>query len=53
MEEVQREMEANEKLLNDMKANPEMYRDPLTLFELRLRQYEWILHVDKEKQSVF
>ena len=53
MEEIQREMEANEKLLNDMKANPEMYRDPLTLFELRLRQYEWILHVDKEKQSVF
>jgi tetratricopeptide (TPR) repeat protein len=32
----------NEASLTKMKENPEMFRDPLTVFEVRLRQYEWM-----------
>jgi hypothetical protein len=32
----------NEAALTKMKENPEMFRDPLTVFEIRLRQYEWM-----------
>ncbi|MBB6447708.1 dynamin family protein [Bacillus benzoevorans] len=28
--------------LEKMRENPEWYQDPLTLFELKLRQYEWL-----------
>ncbi|PLS17662.1 GTP-binding protein [Bacillus sp. M6-12] len=28
--------------LREMNVNPESYRDPLTLFEVRLRQFEWM-----------
>jgi Arc/MetJ-type ribon-helix-helix transcriptional regulator len=34
--------EKNEASLTKMKDNPEMFRDPLTVFEIRLRQYEWM-----------
>ena len=38
--------------LEKMRAKPEMYRDPLKLFELRLRQYEWMVFADREYQTV-
>ncbi|PQD94766.1 GTP-binding protein [Pradoshia eiseniae] len=38
--------------LEKMRAKPEMYRDPLKLFELRLRQYEWMVFADREFQTV-
>ncbi|MFS0779363.1 dynamin family protein [Neobacillus sp. 3P2-tot-E-2] len=31
----------NQDILKKMNTNPEMFRDPLTLFEVRLRQFEW------------
>lgn len=31
-----------------MKSNPELFQDPLTLFKVKLRQYEWIVDVNKE-----
>jgi hypothetical protein len=34
--------EKNEASLTKMKENPELFRDPLTVFEIRLRQYEWM-----------
>ncbi|NYV63709.1 GTP-binding protein [Bacillus sp. Gen3] len=38
----------NENRLNKMKSNPEFFQDPLTLFKVKLRQYEWIVDVNKE-----
>lgn len=40
MEEVQADIETYNESLNRMRENPEIYRDPLTLFEVKLRQYE-------------
>ncbi|MBU8880385.1 dynamin family protein [Bacillus sp. FJAT-29790] len=42
VEESHTEIESNKDSLSDMRQNPETYRDPLTLFELKLRQYEWM-----------
>jgi len=39
--------------LNDIKNHPETYRDPLTLFELRLRQFEWAEKVGKGIQYLY
>ncbi|WP_164669940.1 tetratricopeptide repeat protein [Virgibacillus doumboii] len=39
-EEVQDTIEKHRYSLNTMHEKPEIYRDPLTLYELRLRQYE-------------
>lgn len=39
-EEVQGEMEEHRLSLATMREKPEIYRDPLTLFEVKLRQYE-------------
>jgi tetratricopeptide (TPR) repeat protein len=36
------EIQINEEMLKKMNTNPEMFHDPLTLFEVRLRQLEWI-----------
>lgn len=41
--DVQQIKQSNEESLTKLKENPEMFHDPLTLFELRLRQYEWII----------
>lgn len=38
--EVDEEIINHKDYLNNMRENPEIYRDPLTLFELKLRQYE-------------
>ena len=39
-------------VLDKMRSQPELYRDPLKLYELRLRQYEWILSGQKETQTI-
>lgn len=46
------EREANENLLNKIKANPQEFRDPLSLFEVKLRQYEWIIDASQEAYPV-
>ncbi|KHD85539.1 GTP-binding protein [Heyndrickxia ginsengihumi] len=33
----------NRENLEQMKENPELYQDPLKLFKLKLRQYEWMM----------
>jgi tetratricopeptide (TPR) repeat protein len=42
IEDTRLEIQTNEEMLKKMNTNPEMYRDPLTLFEVRLRQLEWM-----------
>lgn len=41
------EINENKVALEKMRENPEVYRDPITLFEVQLRQYEWMLHAGK------
>jgi tetratricopeptide (TPR) repeat protein len=41
-DETKEMKQKNEASLTKMKENPEMFRDPLTVFEIRLRQYEWM-----------
>ncbi|MGJ7919208.1 GTP-binding protein [Neobacillus sp. LXY-4] len=41
---------ANQTQLNEMGVSPERFNDPLTLFQIRLRQYEWIMLVGNELQ---
>lgn len=53
MEDSQLEIRESQDMLNKLKANPEMYEDPLTLFELRLRQYEWIYNVGSGAQYIY
>ena len=38
--EVEDHINRNNESLNQLRNNPEIYRDPVTLFELKLRQYE-------------
>lgn len=52
-EEVWKEIEANREKLNEMNTNPEMFRDPLTLFEVRLRQFEWTTIAGRGMQNVY
>lgn len=42
VEEAEANIENSKALLEKMRENPEWYKDPLTLFELKLRQYEWL-----------
>ncbi|NUK31631.1 dynamin family protein [Parageobacillus sp. VR-IP] len=42
VEETKKEISEKEEELEKMRSNPEAYRDPLTLFEIKLRQYEWM-----------
>ena len=42
VEEIEEEIETNKVALANMTGNPEAFRDPLTLFEVRLFQYEWM-----------
>ncbi|PLS02176.1 dynamin family protein [Neobacillus cucumis] len=46
-------IESNQDLLNKMNTNPEMFRDPLTLFGVRLRQFEWMTVAGKGIQTVY
>jgi hypothetical protein len=42
VEDARLEIQTNEERLKKMNTNPELFHDPLTLFEVRLRQLEWI-----------
>ncbi|CQR45891.1 Tetratricopeptide repeat [Paraliobacillus sp. PM-2] len=44
MEKVETDIQSHTHVLQKMHDNPETYRDPLTLFELRLSQYE-LMHM--------
>ena len=50
--EGETEIKSKEKLLQIMREKPEIYRDAITLFEIRLRQYEWMLESEKEMKYV-
>jgi len=43
-------IEQNKTELEKIRENPEWYQDPLTLFELKLRQYEWL---NQSQRKVF
>jgi hypothetical protein len=51
--ETSSEVEANREILRKLNTNPELFRDPLTLFELRLRQFEWMTVAGKGMQTVY
>ncbi|WP_071396193.1 GTP-binding protein [Bacillus tuaregi] len=42
VEESRIEIAVNKEALSKMRENPEWYQDPLTFFELKLRQNEWL-----------
>ncbi|NHM31586.1 GTP-binding protein [Bacillus sp. C11] len=46
--ETKAEIETDQEKLDRMRTNPEMYRDPLALFEVRVRQYEWMSVAGRE-----
>ncbi|WP_066072728.1 dynamin family protein [Neobacillus soli] len=46
-------IQTNQEMLTNMNTNPEMFRDPLTLFEVRLRQFEWMTVAGKGMQTIY
>lgn len=52
-EEARSGIQSNKEMLNNMNTNPEMFRDPLTLFEVRLRQFEWMTVAGKGMQTIY
>lgn len=53
VEETSAEIQKNQAMLDQINSNPEMFRDPLTLFEVRLRQFEWMTVAGKGIQTVY
>lgn len=53
IEESLSHITTNQDTLKKMNTNPELFRDPLTLFEVRLRQFEWTTIAGKGVQSVY
>lgn len=51
-DETQRQKTLNENSLTKMKETPERFQDPLTLFELQLRQYEWLMVVSNNHSFI-
>jgi GTPase SAR1 family protein len=51
--EARAEIENGEDILKKMNTNPELFRDPLTLFEIRLRQFEWLTVAGKGLQTIY
>lgn len=52
-EEARSEISMNKEKLEKMNTNPELFRDPLTLFEVRLRQFEWMTVAGKGMKTVY
>lgn len=52
-EESVSQISTNQEILKKMNTNPEMFRDPLTLFEVRLRQFEWTTIAGKGVQTIY
>lgn len=46
IERVQAEIDMHQNALDNMRDQPEVYQNPLTLFDLRLRQYELMHMID-------
>ncbi|MGG3928628.1 GTP-binding protein [Metabacillus fastidiosus] len=46
--ETETEISRAQEYVETMKSNPEVYYDPLTLFEVRLLQYEFMIKANKE-----
>ncbi|MEH7179944.1 dynamin family protein [Neobacillus vireti] len=53
IEESLLHISTNQDVLKKMNTNPEMFRDPLTLFEVRLRQFEWTTVAGKGVQTAY
>ncbi|MDF2858966.1 MAG: GTP-binding protein, partial [Neobacillus sp.] len=53
VEEARSEITVNQEMLKKLNTNPEMFRDPLTLFEVRLRQFEWMTVAGKGVQTIY
>jgi GTPase SAR1 family protein len=53
VEEARSGIQTNQEMLSNMNTNPEMFRDPLTLFEVRLRQFEWMTVAGKGMQTIY
>ncbi|GKU84466.1 lipopolysaccharide assembly protein LapB [Niallia sp. NCCP-28] len=47
IEENSKEIQEYKEVLEKLKNNPEMFHDPLRLFELRLLQYDWLANTQK------
>ncbi|PLR83579.1 GTP-binding protein [Bacillus sp. V33-4] len=48
VEETQSEIVEKQAALDQIRTNPELYRDPLRMFEVRLRQLEWMEMAGKQ-----
>lgn len=48
VENTHLEIQEKQDTLHQMKSNPDVYHDPITLFELRLRQCEVILNIGED-----
>ncbi|MEI4831730.1 dynamin family protein [Bacillus sp. FJAT-53711] len=48
VEDTHLTIQEKQNTLHKMKSSPEVYHDPITLFELRLRQYEVIVNMNKD-----
>ena len=53
VEDARSGIQTNQEMLSKMNTNPEMFRDPLTLFEVRLRQFEWMTVAGKGMQTIY
>jgi GTPase Era involved in 16S rRNA processing len=53
VEEARSEITVNQEMLKKINTNPEMFRDPLTLFEVRLRQFEWMTVAGNGVQTIY
>lgn len=51
IKEAEEEIESKEALLTEMKNNPEVYYDAITLFKIRHRQFEWMSTVTGSKSN--
>jgi hypothetical protein len=49
IEQTQTEIKDFQAALEHMKENPEVYRDPITLFEVKLRQLERLEKIEKKR----
>ncbi|MDQ0219169.1 GTP-binding protein [Peribacillus cavernae] len=47
VEQSHLEIKEGKEALDKMREKPEIYRDPISLFEVQLRQYEWMLNAGK------
>jgi len=51
IDEVKTDIEKDNNYLDQLRENPEIYQDPLTLFELKLLQYEFMNELKPQDKS--